>query len=179
MLKLLKNIIRRFCHKLFQFSLEYEYEKTRKKFNIPKSVSIYKVSLEGNVVIGEHTYINEGSRVDSGSNSRIVIGKHCAIGRYAHITSKTHPLSCPTTDEQHFEVVHEEADVIIGNYVWIGDKVTVLPGIKIGDYAIVGAHSLVLNDVKPFEIVGGVPASHLKFNTSHYRYREAGSDREV
>ena len=122
------------------------------------------------MVIGEFTYINEFSRIDSGKCSKVTIGRHCAIGRFVHITSKTHSLLSPTTDENTLVIEQEEDDVFIGNYVWIGDKVTILPGVKIGDYAIVGAHSLVTRDVRPFEIVGGAPASHIRFNLTHYRY---------
>lgn len=126
---------------------------------------------------GEHTYINEGSRIDSGTASKVMIGRHCAIGRFVHITSKTHDLSRPTTDEDNPHIKHVEADVLIGDYVWIGDKVTILPGVKIGNYAVVGAHSLVTRNVKPFEVVGGIPAIHIKFNTVHYLY--ANADRNV
>lgn len=149
--------------------MQYEYEQLRKKFNFDSTVSVYGVSIEGNVSIGKHTYINEFSRVDTGPGSRIQIGSHCAIGRYVHITSKEHDLFQPTTDEDHPVIKHAEADVMIGNYVWIGDKVTILPGVIISDYAIIGAHSLVNTNVKAFEIVGGIPSRHIGFNTKHYR----------
>jgi len=40
--------------------------------------------------------------------------------------------------------------------------------VTIGDYAVIGANSIVTKDVKDFEIVGGVPAKHIRFNTEHY-----------
>ena len=52
--------------------------------------------------------------------------------------------------------------VIIENDVWIGMNVTIMGGVKIGNGAIVGSHALVTRDVKPYEIVGGVPAKVIK-----------------
>jgi acetyltransferase-like isoleucine patch superfamily enzyme len=150
--------------------MQYRNEQVRTKFNLPASVSVYNVSIEGNVVIGEHTYLNEGSRISTGNVSKVSIGRHCAIGRNVNITSKTHSLRQPTTDENHSEILHVESDVVIGSYVWIGDKVTVMPGVTIGDYAVIGANAFVNRDVRSFEVVGGVPARHIKFNTSHYRF---------
>lgn len=53
--------------------------------------------------------------------------------------------------------------IIIGNDVWIGRDVTIMSGIRIGDGAVVAANSHVVKDVKPYEIVGGNPARHIKF----------------
>jgi acetyltransferase-like isoleucine patch superfamily enzyme len=60
----------------------------------------------------------------------------------------------------------ESEETIIGNDVWIGANSTVLAGVKIGDGAIIGAHSLVNKDVAPYSIVVGVPAKHLRFRHS-------------
>lgn len=149
----------------------YHIEHQRHYFKLPKSVSFYAISLEGNLVIGEHTYINDFTRIDSGSNSTVTIGKHCAIGRFVHITSKTHSFFQPTTDENHSAISEVEKDVVIGNYVWIGDKAIILPGVTIGDYAVIGAFALVSNDVKSFEVVGGIPAKHIRFNTEHNQFK--------
>jgi acetyltransferase-like isoleucine patch superfamily enzyme len=94
-----------------------------------------------------------------------------AIGRQVHITSKTHDFSLPTSDETHIVHITIEKDTVVGNYVWIGDKVFIKEGITIGDYAIIGANSVVIEDVKPFEIVAGIPARHIRFNSAHYKYK--------
>jgi acetyltransferase-like isoleucine patch superfamily enzyme len=59
--------------------------------------------------------------------------------------------------------------IILGNDVWLGRGVTVLSGVAIGDGAIVGARSLVVKDVEPYTIVGGVPARaiHRRFEDRH------------
>lgn len=59
-----------------------------------------------------------------------------------------------------------QKDVTIGNDVWIGQNVIVRKGVTIGDGAVVGANSVVSKDVRPYEIVGGVPAAHIRFRFS-------------
>lgn len=164
------QIIKRIASKILRLANQYSKEQLRTRFNLPPTVSYEFLSLEGNILIGDHTYLNDYTRVDTGVSSKVVIGKHCAIGRFVHITSKTHNLSQPTTDDLHPEIAEHEADVLIGDFVWIGDKVTVLPGVQIGSYAIIAAHAVVTSNVKPFEIVGGVPARHIRFNQQHYKY---------
>jgi acetyltransferase-like isoleucine patch superfamily enzyme len=64
-----------------------------------------------------------------------------------------------------------KGEVIIGNDVWLADGVLVLSGVTIGDGAVVAARSVVTKDVKPYEIVGGNPAKHIK-----YRFSESQID---
>jgi len=55
-----------------------------------------------------------------------------------------------------------KGDTIIGNDVWIGYKATIMPGINIGDGAIIAANATVVKDVEPYSVVGGNPARELK-----------------
>ncbi len=166
----LKRWVLFFASRIISWANEYKKVRQRKKYNFAPSVRLENVSLIGNVEIGENTYINEGSVLSSGDISKVKIGRHCAIGRYVHITAKTHSLQFPTSDENYASHKHIEKDTVIGNYVWIGDKAFIKEGISVGDYAIIGANSVVIKDVKPFEIVGGAPAKHIRFNTEHYLY---------
>ncbi len=167
-------MIKRWIYELFLKLLaqanEYKDQLNRKKYDFDKTVIISDTNLIGNVMIGSGTYTNNGCTFSSGDTSKVVIGKYCAIGRYVSITSKGHSLSLPTADEYHVTHNHIEADTIIGDYVWIGDHVFIKHGITVGNYAIIGANAVVTKDVRPFEIVGGVPAKHIRFNTEHYRY---------
>ena len=52
--------------------------------------------------------------------------------------------------------------VIIGKNVWVGDKVSIMPNVRIGDGAIIAANSVVTKDVPPYSIVGGNPAKVIK-----------------
>lgn len=142
------------------------------KHNISSTVRLGNIEVIGNVSIDEQTYINHGTVLSSGERSKVTIGRYCAIGRYVHISAKTHSLPIPTADENYPIHDHLEADISIGDYVWIGDKAFVREGVKIGNYAIIASNSVVLSDVKDFEIVGGVPAKHIRFNTDHYKYKE-------
>lgn len=168
--KAVKLLLKKLCARIVDLADQYKHEQQRKAFSIPSSASFYKTTLLGNISIGEFTYINEYSTIDSGNKSSVKIGRHCAIGRYVHITSKTHDLTRPTTHESTMEILHKEADVKIGNYVWIGDHVIILPGVVVGDHAVIGANSVVNKNVQSFEIVGGVPAHRIGFNekNSHY-----------
>ena len=168
----LKRWVLYFASKIVAWAAEHRQLEQNKKYRLNKSISLYNVSLIGKVEIGDFTYINEGSTLSGGESSSVKIGKHCAIGRQVHITSKTHDFSLPTSDETH--IVHNtiEKDTVVGNYVWIGDKVFIKEGITIGDNAIIGANSVVIEDVKAFEIVAGIPARHIRFNVAHYKYSD-------
>lgn len=55
------------------------------------------------------------------------------------------------------------SEVIIGNDVWIGMRVIIMPGVKVGNGAVIGAGTVVTKDVPDYAIVGGVPARIIKF----------------
>jgi serine acetyltransferase len=65
------------------------------------------------------------------------------------------------------EETNERGDVVVGNDVWIGYGATIIGPATIGDGAIIGASALVIGDVPPYAVVGGVPAKVLK-----YRFQE-------
>ena len=52
--------------------------------------------------------------------------------------------------------------MIIGKNVWVGEKVTVLPGVHIGEGSIIGANSVVTHDIPPYSIAVGIPAKVIK-----------------
>lgn len=98
--------------------------------------------------------------------SEIRIGNGVLTGRWVTITDNSHGL--PT--EENSSVIpavrqlYSKGPVIIGNNVWIGDKVTILPGTVIGDGAVIGAGSVVKGNVAPNDIVAGIPARSIKMN---------------
>ncbi len=106
-------------------------------------------------------------------NVTLKIGKYCSIAREVTIFLggehradwiTTYPFSALFEEAKHIKGhPATKGDVIIGNDVWIGSGATILSGITIGDGAIIAAESLVVKDVRPYEIVGGNPAKHIKF----------------
>ncbi len=102
-----------------------------------------------NIYIGEDTIIGEGVVLDG--RSKLIIGNHVDIASEVMIYNSEHDIN----DENFKAVIHP---VIIEDYVFIGPRVIILPGVKIGKGAIVAAGSVVTKDVPPFALVGGVPA---------------------
>jgi len=65
----------------------------------------------------------------------------------------------------------ESAPVIIGDYAWISCRTVLLPGVRIGEGAVVAAGAVVTKDVEPYAIVGGVPAKNIGERSQGLRYR--------
>ena len=172
---MIKKIIYNLFNRLQAQAIDFKIKENLKRLNIPSSVKVYNSEVNGNIEIGEYTYIAPQSTISSGKKSKVIIGKYCAIGRYVSITSRGHSLVLPTADENNIEHKHIEKDTIIGDYVWIGDHVFINYGLSIGNYAIIGAGAVVTRDVQPFEIVGGVPAKHIRFNKEHYKFQKESS----
>jgi phosphonate metabolism protein (transferase hexapeptide repeat family) len=122
--------------------------------------------------IGDYSYLGPGCMVADAE-----IGKFCAIAAQVRIGAPNHPLDrpsqhrftyCPeyySADAQRDHAFFRErrADrVVIGNDVWIGHAVIVMPGVKVGDGAVLAAGAVVTRDVAPYTIVGGVPARQIR-----------------
>jgi acetyltransferase-like isoleucine patch superfamily enzyme len=103
-----------------------------------------------NIRLGERVFINSGCRFqDQGG---ITIGDDCLIGHNAVLATLNHDLDPARRADMH------PAPITIGRNVWIGANATVLPGVTIGDDAVVGAASVVTKDVPPGTVVVGAPA---------------------
>lgn len=125
-----------------------------------------------NYQIGDYTY---GPPVIGNSSNRyhLYIGKFCSIANGVIIMiDGNHRVDFITTYPLDFFVdgidrnpnnYSLKGDVRIGNDVWIGNNVTILPGITIGDGAVIGAGAVVTKNVMDYEIVGGVPAKHIRY----------------
>jgi acetyltransferase-like isoleucine patch superfamily enzyme len=86
------------------------------------------------------------------------MGKKITITDNAHGKSEPEYLSIPPTKRK----LHSKGPVIIEDGVWIGDKVTILSGIRIGENSIIGANSLVTKDIDANCVFGGIPAKLIK-----------------
>lgn len=117
------------------------------------------------------------------------IGKFCSIGKSSVIGLASHTLSfissSPvfTETKNRLNISFTEKniidspyhEVIIGNDVWIGERVVIKGGIKIGNGAVIAAGAMVTKDVAPYSIVGGVPAKIIRkrFNDNTVSYIES------
>lgn len=140
-----------------------------------------------NIGIGDYTYYDDpdGPEYFETKNvlyhfpfvgDKLMIGKFCALARGVkfimnganHMLTgfSTYPfyifgngweLATPRSDELPYK-----GDTVVGNDVWIGYDVLVMPGVKIGDGAIIAARAVVTQDVPPYVIVGGNPAKVMK-----------------
>ena len=123
-----------------------------------KNVSIEKnVTISADVSIGKYTYVNPHSTLE---NCRI--GNYCSISAGVNICPGEHDLrSISTYPLFEREAFTKRAPVAIGNDVLISLNAVILKGVHIGNGAVIGAGAVVTKDVKPYEIVGGVPAGHI------------------
>jgi virginiamycin A acetyltransferase len=139
-----------------------------------------------NIIVGEYTYYDDPEdAADFERNvlyhfpfigDRLVIGKFCAIARGVRfiMNGANHALSGISTYPFYifgngWEGAEPEAsdlpykgDTIIGNDVWIGYEALIMPGVKIGNGAIVSARSVVAREVPAYTIVGGNPARPIR-----------------
>lgn len=102
-----------------------------------------------NVTIGEDSIVGEGAVLDG--RAKLTIGDHVDIASEVMIYNSQHDIN-----DDNFGAVNRE--VVIDDYVFVGPRSIVLPGVKIGRGAVVAAGAVVTKDVPPYAIVAGVPA---------------------
>ena len=122
-----------------------------------------KVNIEHNALFSEKVSLGDYSGI--GVNAKIygtcVIGDRVMMGEDCTIITRNHKhdaVDIPMM-QQGFET---EKPVYIGNDVWIGDRVIILPGVHIGDGCVIGAGAVVTRDIPPYSVAAGVPAKVIK-----------------
>jgi carbonic anhydrase/acetyltransferase-like protein (isoleucine patch superfamily) len=109
------------------------------------------LSQPGGVIeIGDETFINFGTSISA--HQRVTIGRACHLGHYVFIFDNDYH------DVQNKLQLPESRPVVIEDRVWLGTRVTVLKGVRIGHDAVIGAGSVVTRDVPPCSVAAGVPA---------------------
>lgn len=102
-----------------------------------------------NITIGEGTIVGDHAFLDG--RASLKIGNYTSLASQVLIYNSEHDIH-----SENFDPIEEPVE--IGDYVFIGPRAIILPGVKIGKGAIVAAGAVVTKDVQDFEIVGGVPA---------------------
>ena len=109
------------------------------------------------ITIGYHS----GLGINSVIGNDVHIGDHVMMGPECHIYTRNHKIS--RTDIPIREQGYDEVNpVYIEDDVWIGARVIILPGIRIGKGSVIGAGAVVTKDIVPYSVVGGVPARVIK-----------------
>lgn len=115
-----------------------------------------------NIKIGKDSIIGEGAVLDG--RDRLVIGDHVDIASEVMIYNAQHDIQ-----SSDFHAV--TAPVEIGDYVFIGPRAIILPGIRIGKGAVIAAGAVVVRDVEEFSVVGGVPAKEISKRPQDLNYK--------
>lgn len=119
------------------------------------------ISIGDDTIIGDHAFLD--------GRAPLKIGNHVAIASQVLIYNSEHDVQ-----SEDFQALEEP--VGIGDYAFVGARVTILPGVKIGKGAVVASGAVVTKDVPDFTIVGGVPAHIIgerRLKDPHYRLGRA------
>lgn len=143
-----------------------------------RSVTYVKPTVtRTNIIVGEFTYFSDEDFESHFTHhydfngDKLIIGKFCQIAAGVNfiMNGANHQMNAVSTFPFYiFNGWQQEAppmsemplkgDTVVGNDVWIGQNATILPGVRLGDGAIIGANSTVGSDVEPYTIVAGNPA---------------------
>lgn len=117
----------------------------------------------GKLTIGQDTIIGEKATLDT--RGEIVIGNHVDIASEVMLYSSQHDINAPD-----FRAVYGKIE--IEDYIFIGPRAIILPGVKLGKGAVIGAGAVVTKSVAPFSVVAGVPAKEIaKRQLTNPQYR--------
>lgn len=115
-----------------------------------------QILIGDNCSFGAYSQITACNRIEIGNN--LLTGAYVIISDNNHgIFSKEELVKNPKKRD-----LHSKGEVVIGDNVWLGDKVAVLSGVHIGDGVVVAANAVVTKDIPPYSLAAGVPAKVIK-----------------
>ena len=147
-----------------------------------KEIYVKPTIKNPNIIVGDFTYIADSEFESHVTHhydfigDKLIIGKFCqiaagvefvmnganhqmnAVSTFPFYTLEGWDMKPPAASDMPFK-----GDTVIGNDVWIGQNATILPGVHIGDGAIIGANSVVASDVEPYSIVVGNPVKLIRY----------------
>ena len=166
MKSLIKYYIGFVCHLITSLSYYYKCQWLCKKLGGGKRNVAYPFIVSGveNIEMEDNVSIGPGATIYT-SKAKLKIKEHVVSGPNLTVITGDHKYVLgrwiDSVEEEEKEMFYDK-DVIIEEDVWIGCNVTILKGVTVGRSSIIGAGALVVNDVPPYSIVGGVPAKVLK-----------------
>jgi acetyltransferase-like isoleucine patch superfamily enzyme len=146
--------------------LDIRYETYRSQYDIDSTFGFYGVGIrlygDGDIVAGRNSYIGRYSRIQAGADATVCIGEECHIAQNVTMYSKSNLADQDFSEPEHKSYT---ADIIVGDYVWIGNGVFITPGTEVGKNTVIGANSVVTRDIPPHSIAVGTPAKVTKFKS--------------
>ena len=146
-----------------------------------KEIYVKPTVKNPNIIVGDYTYIADSqfeshvTHLYEWNGDKLIIGKFCQIASGVEfvMNGANHQMNAVSTfpfytlegwdmEPPKKSDLPLKGDTVIGNDVWIGQNAVVLPGVQIGDGAIIGAYSVVGSNVAPYTIVVGNPAKVLR-----------------
>jgi len=116
-----------------------------------------------NIEVGTHVFINHQCSIWASPGARIFIGDDVLFGPGVTVVTANHGTAAGTLIRLQAE---SEADVRIGNDVWIGAHAVITPGVSLGDGCVIAAAAVVTRDMPPQSICAGVPAKVIGYRNS-------------
>ena len=164
-------------HLLFLF---HKNNPERKDFgSLPTHSSIaypYHIGVPKNLFVEDYVKIRYGLTIINAKNESVYINKYTEIAPDVTIVTNSHrsTVGIPQVILGESHINDKSADVIIGEDVWVGTRVTILPGVTLGRGCIVAANALVTKPVPPYALVVGMPARIIgvKFSLSDIEKHE-------
>ena len=126
------------------------------KFSIEKGSYIFmgcSFDCTKSLTIKKNSVINAGCRLDA--RGGIYVGENVSISNEVVILTADHDMDSP-------DMMGRRKRVTIEDYVWVGTRAMILPGVTVGKGAVIAAGSVVTKDVSPYNVVAGVPAKVIK-----------------
>lgn len=114
------------------------------------------------ITIGRHCTIGDSAFLDGRSGLRI--GDSVNFGSHVTIFTRQHDVDSP-------DFAETGAGVVVGDFAWVSSHAIVLPGVTIGEGAVVAAGAVVSRDVAPYTVVGGNPARYIRDRSRDLRYK--------
>lgn len=141
---------------------------------LDKTTYIYRGVKAKNAEIGAYSYISANTDVENAEIGKFCsIADHCRIGMSGHSLQyiSTSPIFTQTINalqqswilEDEFHYKSKDERVILGNDVWVGSHVLINGGVHVGNGACIAAGAVVVKNVPPYAIVGGVPARIIRY----------------